>query len=729
MSRNTKNSNNDEKSMENELKLIEKIKKILVSKYNYSESKIKTNVKIGKQGSLIDLVVFEDNSPHIVVEIKQGDLKLPLFEHQLKRIMVETQSPYGIMYNGTEKISYQLHETNIRAIKDIPKNTVSKKKTIDEILEDAKKFTVPEIQIPIIADISRRDFYEYTPLIQCLSLKILDETNYAGRLFKNLELKNYDLREIKELFHIGKQNFPNLFSNSRILDENNAKQTIQLFRFIGSHLLLESKTDVISKLILKYTLNKDYANIPDELLEFIFKLLDIEKNKKILFPYATQGHIFQVAELVKKKFKLEQKDLEKYMKKCFSGIEINSKNAEILQIIGMLTKKPVNIINDDFLNLESKLEEFDYFICDPPLGKIIDSQRFSSKFSYQGKEAINYIFEKLRLKENTESKIVIFVPPSFLVADNKNGLRLSFAHPGYLRGIIQLPAGIFFPLSGIPMTMILIDFKPDDSIPNWNNVFLSQIPSSNNREQKLDEKVLNQVLRNYEKFKKGDNFEQTSVSFAVHQNKLIKSWTVADKIPELQKIIEIQSGVRLETVGKIWYGKPGSIEKQTSVPVPYLRISDIQNGSINKKNIKTVLINEDPVTSDILIQENDVLLSCQGTIGKTALARKIDVGSLPSPQIAVIRINSKKILPEYLVQILGSEIVKEQLVKMSTGSTIPRINLDSLANVVIPVPPLTEQRRIADKFQITQKKIKELEKQLEHEKRKLLRFDFGDPSD
>jgi hypothetical protein len=286
------------------------------------------------------------------------------------------------------------------------------------------------------------------------------------------------------------------------------------------------------------------------------------------------------------------------------------------------------------------------------------------------------------------------------------------------------------PLTGIPMALIIIDFhEPNIKNRNWQHVFLSQIPEMKSPSQKLDLKVLTHVVENFKKFENGHEFDNTSLSFVLHQNKLTESWTVSDKTPEMQKILEIPYGVKLSSLGKIFYGKPIPIEmgsEQNSYKIPYLRISDIRDGLINYPIQRTVTIRDNQKYSEILIQENDILLSCQATIGKVGLARKKDVGILPSPQIVIIRPNRKKILPEYLVQALNTEKVQYQLERKSQGTFISRLNKDDLENVIVPNPPLSKQKRLVEVFRKEKAKIENLEKELDEAKKNLLKLDFGD---
>ena len=84
-----------------------------------------------------------------------------------------------------------------------------------------------------------------------------------------------------------------------------------------------------------------------------------------------------------------------------------------------------------------------------------------------------------------------------------------------------------------------------------------------------------------------------------------------------------------------------------------------------------------------------VLLVCIGTIGKVAVAaRKISANQQINSLIC-----GSKIYPEFLYFYLVYN--KANLVSIASSSTVPIINQERLGTIEIPLPPLSEQKRIA----------------------------------
>lgn len=98
---------------------------------------------------------------------------------------------------------------------------------------------------------------------------------------------------------------------------------------------------------------------------------------------------------------------------------------------------------------------------------------------------------------------------------------------------------------------------------------------------------------------------------------------------------------------------------------------------------------ENPV---VVAEENDILISCKGTIGKTIIAKdKINI----SRQIMAIRCDNNIEL-KYIKFFIDSYV--NTLIDQSKG-LIPGITREDILNIKVPIPPLKEQQRIVDKIE------------------------------
>ena len=146
---------------------------------------------------------------------------------------------------------------------------------------------------------------------------------------------------------------------------------------------------------------------------------------------------------------------------------------------------------------------------------------------------------------------------------------------------------------------------------------------------------------------------------------------------------------------KIQYGL--SISGQKSGKYKLLRITDIQKGQVNWNTLPFCDISEQNYT-DYKIERDDIFIArTGGTIGKSFRL----VESKENVVFAGYLIRFQLIfntLSEYISRYLNSPAYWKQVSDKSMGTGQPNINGVSLGNLVIPLPPVSEQKRINNKI-------------------------------
>ena len=131
----------------------------------------------------------------------------------------------------------------------------------------------------------------------------------------------------------------------------------------------------------------------------------------------------------------------------------------------------------------------------------------------------------------------------------------------------------------------------------------------------------------------------------------------------------------------------------------YLMLSNISNGMIDDK--LPYLKEIDPKLEKYCIHSNNLILSKNGYPYKVAVAQvKNNQTVLANGNLFIIELDEEKINPYYLKAYFDSEQGIATLKSITVGATIPNIGVDSLKKIIIPVPSLEEQERIAEKYQI-----------------------------
>lgn len=101
--------------------------------------------------------------------------------------------------------------------------------------------------------------------------------------------------------------------------------------------------------------------------------------------------------------------------------------------------------------------------------------------------------------------------------------------------------------------------------------------------------------------------------------------------------------------------------------------------------------------SSFLLPE-DILLSYRGSAQSKLKASVFQIRShtptLASSSLCVIRLNTKKLLPEYLTLYLNSSVGQKQLQSMATGATVRAVSLRELRDFDIPIPEKEKQQAV-----------------------------------
>lgn len=113
----------------------------------------------------------------------------------------------------------------------------------------------------------------------------------------------------------------------------------------------------------------------------------------------------------------------------------------------------------------------------------------------------------------------------------------------------------------------------------------------------------------------------------------------------------------------------------------------------------TVFIDETKFKSmrGFQVESGDILITTRGTIGRICQIPANYYKGIIHPCIIKFRLLEKELrFPLFKHIFNDSDIVKDQLIFMSNATTIDVIYSGTLKNIIMPIPPISEQKRIAD---------------------------------
>ena len=124
--------------------------------------------------------------------------------------------------------------------------------------------------------------------------------------------------------------------------------------------------------------------------------------------------------------------------------------------------------------------------------------------------------------------------------------------------------------------------------------------------------------------------------------------------------------------------------------------TDFENGLINFKTSKYISEFRYNQDNNIQLQNDDILVTKDGTLGKVAIIRHLNKRATLNSGIYRIRIKDlTKVYPAYLYQYLSAPFLLNFANKTSIGGTIKHLNQSQIINFPIPLSSLEEQQKIS----------------------------------
>lgn len=148
----------------------------------------------------------------------------------------------------------------------------------------------------------------------------------------------------------------------------------------------------------------------------------------------------------------------------------------------------------------------------------------------------------------------------------------------------------------------------------------------------------------------------------------------------------------------------------------YIRVADMENMTINTKNLKYIDEEVFDKIKNYIITDKDLYITVAGTIGQ--------VGSVPKELNGMnLTENANRLIPknvnkEYYKYILNGKFMQNSIKESTTKAAQPKLAIKRINDLIVPVPPLEEQEKIVKKIEGLFKLIDKKEKN-DKEKEKL----------
>ena len=149
------------------------------------------------------------------------------------------------------------------------------------------------------------------------------------------------------------------------------------------------------------------------------------------------------------------------------------------------------------------------------------------------------------------------------------------------------------------------------------------------------------------------------------------------------------------------FGSNLKSEEYVSEGVPIIRLQNVDSGRFLEKNMRFITAQKARELSAHTFQSGDIVITKLGDpLGKACIVPDSLLSGIVVADVVRVRIDERRFLKNYVVFAVNSPSVMNQINSEMKGSTRPRVNLNQIRDLEIPVPPLAEQQRIVAKLEL-----------------------------
>lgn len=676
----------------------------LINEYNYPEPDIQREFpySFGRARYKFDIVVMKQGKPYILVEVKTKRKYLLRAIEQLRVYVKRLEVEYAIVTDGFNdecfKVTRDAYETHLEPIPDIP----SYGKTLDSIgkqskkdLTKAKSKQLENIIWGILNEFRARSGISpeeaFRKILNILLLKAYDEKSEQGMFRANFEEPPENIRlRLITILEKAKKEYPTILEDTLEMEDYILREIVYAFQKYSvkdsMEEIQESKLSY-NKVFGKYVY--DYSS-PKELIKLMVNLLAPEKGATFIDPACGVGGL--LTEAASRGLKV-------------TGIEILVDIAQYAKANLALSGFKGEVINADSLRIFNNPDQaylknhFDYAAVVPPFGgKIADERLYNFILgSNKRSQRMDVLFLEHTFRFLREGgRMCIVVPEGLLFGDYNYDVREFMLGNCMIKSIITLPNRLFSPLTGIRTVLLLLEKSFIRGTTKDDKIFVANIE---------DKKDFEKIIVKYRGFESEKITPEEDDVFIINLKRpkqlnfdylqgLHKLTSKKKEVPfpewsqvQLQNVARITTGIRMKKIES----------KRAEGEAIYIRAGDVNDLLIDFDTSEKIKASDD--FSRYTTEPGDILITRAGTVGRVALVSDYAVPLIIGSNVLRVSITDKKrILPEFLLAILRSKYGQKQIEMFTGGSPIRAISVSGVRQIMIPLPPIAEQEKVASQI-------------------------------
>lgn len=460
---------------------------------------------------------------------------------------------------------------------------------------------------------------------------------------------------------------------------------------------------------------------PRHIIDMIVEIVEPKTGESILDPACgTAGFLISAYNKISKQdLTIEERD--NLINEGLVGYDINPNMVKLASVNLFLhgCKKPNIHLYDTLTEKDFWKDNYDVILANPPFmtpkGGIRPHELFSAINANRSEVLFTYYIAK-HLRRDGRAGIIVPEGVVFQSANAYKNLRKMLVEENYLYAVISLPAGVFNPYSGVKTSVLLFDKalarKTDKMLFVKMNNDGFDLGAQRRPIDKNDIPVIVDTVKRFiscvSTETESDFVDENGVSSIVSKSRIAENdyILVGDRYAISDKFNAIYPTVKL--------GEISTLITKGTTPTTLgfdfvregIRFIKIENIGINNKLAQgeyNYITHEcDNALKRSQLEENDILFSIAGALGRTAIVNKEFLPANTNQALAIIRLKDKRLV-KYVWWLLSNDIIKAKLSKLKAGVAQFNLSLQQISNIEIPIPPIEIQEQIVAELDSYQK--------------------------
>ena len=405
--------------------------------------------------------------------------------------------------------------------------------------------------------------------------------------------------------------------------------------------------------------------------------------------------------------------------------EERSSEFNIAQLRTQAFNNPVILVNDSIVNAEDHFnEKFDKVFCSGPWGFKVRSyiregeknpKALEKRYHLKGGLSADWLYALIMMDLlKDDGKAIGLFPAACLFTNIDKDTREELLRKQKIKAVITLPPKMFT-FTSVNLVMVVFE---NNSYCNEGVrlVDASKLCTNQRRQNVFTQEHIDAIIdaldtnSDYSKFVSFETLKDNN--FILSPERYLVAHDDDEDGEPLGNIVSFGRSVMIKAV------ELDKLDTAKDTGKFYMRLSEIKDGVISESLPHLTHIEEKDSKS--ILVDKDIILSRNGAPFKIAMYHaKENEEVLPVGNLYILKANEEKVNPIYLKAYLESSKGIAKLTSCLTGITIQIISLESLKKIRIPLPPIDEQNKIAERYEAILEELELLRMKTENAKDRL----------